>query len=395
MNITGREIFSYSSSLFELKFENNVKEYLISYLYLGETDYYRNIALNKFCFSNFEINSLNMLKEQIIQINVHNRIANSFLMNNKIIVFYITGTFKFRFRVFDFYLNKTLNEIDIDEFVGEWPWGACVFVKGIHLKDDLLVFNYYSYKTNLRIKLGKLILNSFEEKLVANINYLETTINLNHEIILNDCTKLNDKRIILLSLSSTNSNILYILLYDFYADYSYLKIRVYQSNLFKYKLNSELTINIYNELLAFSSTALNFNDLDSDENKFSILLIFGYVNGTDIIIEDIKEYMNSEDNNSNLNIVELLTETILIKNNIFGYEPVTDKIKLVTIPDEIFFYNKSNILLKISEGDFLSKDYIFKQNLDIIKNNEYYSFEYQNIIKESEYSIFNKYPIKY
>ena len=105
--------------------------------------------------------------------------------------------------------------------------------------------------------------------------------------------------------------------------------------------------------------------------------------------------MNSEDNNSNLNIVELLTETILIKNNVFGCEPVTDKIKLVTIPDEILFYNKSNILLKISEGDFLSKDYIFKQNLDIIKNNEYYSFEYQNIIKESEYSIFNKYPIKY
>ena len=94
-------------------------------------------------------------------------------MDNKIITFYLTGTFFFRFQVFVFNLNNITGFIDIDPFIGDWPWWAVVFLKAFHLKDNLLVFNYYSYKTNLKIKLGKLNNSfSFEEKLVANINII-------------------------------------------------------------------------------------------------------------------------------------------------------------------------------------------------------------------------------
>ena len=316
-------------------------------------------------------------------------------MDNKIIAFYLPGTFFFRFQVFVFNLNNITGFIDIDPFIGDWPWWAVVFLKVFLLKDNLLVFNYYSYKTNLKIKLGKLNNSfSFEEKLVANINYNETNINLNPEVLLNDCIKINEKRIIFISLSSVDSQIFYILLYDFYNDYNNLNIRVYKTIFYKYKINSEFTIDIYNNHLVLSSTVINSNiDSPNDTDRFSIFLIFGYVNGTDNIIEDISNYINEENSNSLLNIVEILTQNIIIENNIFGYEIITDKIKLTSIPEEILFYNKTNINIPITNGDFLDKDYYFKQNKSKIKNDEYYSFDYQNIIKESDYSKFNNYPI--
>ena len=269
-------------------------------------------------------------------------------------------------------MNNITGFIDIDPFIGDWPWWAVLFLKVFLLKDNLLVFNYYSYKTNLKIKLGKLNNSfSFEEKLVANINYNETNINLNPEVLLNDCIKINEKRIIFISLSSVDSQIFYILLYDFYNDYNNLNIRVYKTIFYKYKINSEFTIDIYNNHLVLSSTVINSNiDSPNDTDRFSIFLIFGYINGTDNIIEDISNYINEENSNSLLNIVEILTQNIIIENNIFGYEIITDKIKLTSIPEEILFYNKTNINIPITNGDFLDKDYDFKQNKSKIKNNE-------------------------
>ena len=397
-NITSREIYSYVSSLSEIIFEDNHKEYLFSYLYYwGDegNNHYRNLILNKFSFSNFEVMPLNTSEDILIWINVHNRIANNFIMNNNIISFYLTGTFFFRIQAFDFYLNNITDLINIDTFIGDWPWGAVVFLKGLHLKDNLLLFNYYSYKTNLKIKLGQLTDSTFEEKLVANINYEETSINLSTDVLLNDCIKLNENRVIFLSLSSTQSSELYILLYNFYDNYKNLKIRVYKVFFYKYKIHSEFTINIYNEHLVFSSTVVNFDEISpTDENLFSIFLIFGYVKKEDILIEDISKYMNTEDNDNILNLVEFLTENIVIENNIFGYEVINDKIKLTSIPQEIIFYNKNDINTEISNDDFLNKDHIFKQNKIKLKNNEYYSLDYQIIVTESDYNNFNKYPIK-
>ena len=119
----GREIFSYKSTLSELKFDDGHKEYLISYLYYVPeegNDHYRNYVLHKFSFSKFELYPLNTTNDIIILINLHNRIAYSFIMDNKIIAFYLTGTFFFRYQVFDFNLKNITGFIDIDTFIGDW-----------------------------------------------------------------------------------------------------------------------------------------------------------------------------------------------------------------------------------------------------------------------------------
>ena len=75
-----------------------------------------------------------------------------------------------------------------------------------------------------------------------------------------------------------------------------------------------------------------------------------------------------------------------IDNNIFGYEKV-EKIKLVNIPDEIIFLNGIDNS-PISNNDTIDINSKLKQNVNIIKNDNYYFLDYQFILKEPDYDIF-------
>ena len=138
-----------------------------------------------------------------------------------------------------------------------------------------------------------------------------------------------------------------------------MKIRSYESNLNDlFEVNKELSADVYNNLLVFSSTVVSPGSSD----QFSIFMMFGYANGTDGTI-DISEFFMDDYINSNKNIVTELTKNIIIENNIFGYE-VKEQLKLVSIPEEILFYNiiDGNEIL-LNNNDILNKDYIFKQNI--------------------------------
>jgi hypothetical protein len=98
------------------------------------------------------------------------------------------------------------------------------------------------------------------------------------------------------------------------------------------------------------------------------------------------------DNNENLenNLIIELTKNITIDNNIFGYE-ITEEINLVSILEQIIFYNKENKDKKLTNNETLNINYIFKQNKNIIKTYEYYNLSYQFIIQEPNYETFNSF----
>ena len=78
-------------------------------------------------------------------------------------------------------------------------------------------------------------------------------------------------------------------------------------------------------------------------NLFANLIIFGYANGTDPVFNNISYYLMDSDNfSSSLNIIKELYSKITIDNNIFGYSQI-EKIKIVSIPEGIKFYNKTGI----------------------------------------------------
>ena len=65
---------------------------------------------------------------------------------------------------------------------------------------------------------------------------------------------------------------------------------------------------------------------------------------------------------------------------------------MVSIPEEIIFYDKNDNFIQLTNGSILYTDYILKQNKVMVKTDKNYSIDYQFIIREPEYDIFNKNP---
>ena len=380
----GNTIYSYTFSLIELENDEEEKEYLLVYMYD------KKYKLQKFSFSSFSLD-LDIVSSSPVESNFDNRIVSSFIYNGLssplIILFYIDKTssiYQYEINIYNLNLNY-LGNSEIDT-INSFNEGEGIFSKGFHLKNYFVIFIYFKGREtgSLTLKIGTISNTySFEAKLTKYINeyYFRTDDRINEFI------KVNDERFIYIAFKETTLTDMTILLIDLFNNYNNIKIREYKVILRGLEAKFDLTANIYNDLLVFSSTVRN----DGIDNMFAIFMMFGYVNGTDEII-DISEYF-LDDNNEN-DIITKLTQNIEIQNNIFGYEVLTDQIKLISIPDELLFYNRNGDeeSLVNNEG-ILKRNYIIKQNEEKVKNNNYYYLEYQIIVQEPDYVTFNYFSI--
>ena len=293
--------------------------------------------------------------------------------------------------IYDFNLNLKAEKIQISSYVitntDDYNAGYGIFFKSVYIKNYIGAFTYFTNKDrgdSLNIRIGKININSNSYSFTALVTNKLTSYTFQADIRLNDFLKVNDERLIFISTSSDYKT-LYILFIDLFNEYNNMKIRIYESKLYKYKVIIEFTSVIFNNYLAFSSTAVLSSATD-ENNYFPILMIFGYANGTDNTIDISPYFMDDNINNEN-NLITKLIENIHIDNNLFGYQ-IVEKIKLISIPEQIIFYND---VTPLTNGDILNKEYTFKQNMDINKTNEYYSLEYQFIIEEPDsYSDYSK-----
>ena len=81
-NYLGNTIYS---ELFSILYLNNTNEYII--IYLEELN--KNCIIQKLSFSNFSLNSSQIIKTQTISININHKSIGGFIMNENIIVFYL------------------------------------------------------------------------------------------------------------------------------------------------------------------------------------------------------------------------------------------------------------------------------------------------------------------
>ena len=252
-----------------------------------------------------------------------------------------------------------------------------LFFKGLHLTNDILAFIYFTsiLSTSLTLNIGYVENIAFKTKLTYYFNQFE----FESDSQLNDFVKINEKR--LAYIGQHDDSIFAIILIDIYNDIKNMKIRIFYFNLNDHDISTGFEALIYNNYLAISSTVVKKEaNINNDMNKYSIFLIFGYVNGTDITM-DINRYINNDNN-----LVLDLTENIYMDNNIFGYELITDQIKLVYIPEALIFYN-NNSNKQLENNDILEKNYTLLQNGNFTSNNNY--LEYQIILIEAEYDSFN------
>ena len=396
-NFFGNTLSSSVFTILDLN-HNNSKEYLIAYIYD------KSYVLQKFNLTDFILYSTEKKNSESITLSFYNRIISCYIIDSlKIIIFFYINNnnnniyniyYYYSINIYDFNFNILKNNIVITEEISKNSFvdNHGMFSKCLSIKDTLGFFIYYKtmYSNSLQLTIGNIDKNNYTFSVIFKKDF--NNYSFDTSILLNDLVKINDERFAFISISSNDPTIFYILLFDLYNEYTQMKIRVYKSKLYKYKIDKELEASLYNNHLVLSLTILKNEDnvpfsYKYDDYYYSIFFILGYTNETDNII-NISDYLFD-----GKNIVTELTKNVTIDNNIFGYEVVYDKIKLVTIPDEMIFYNKNNENKKINNGDILDKNYKFEENINIIKTDKYYSLEYQPIIQEPNYVKFNSYAI--
>ena len=381
----GNQEYSYVFSLLDIN--TTPKNYIISYIKQNSQFYYN---LQKFNFdifgldnSNFQLTTTN----EMYKIDFSNRIVSCFIMNEKIVVFLVGYQKKYYLYIYNFNLeplNKDkLPEID---YTTNFNDGIGLFSKAYHIENNDAIFIYFTQPNSklLKLNIGTISDDSqtFSSKIYKTLNYNH---NLNYNTLMNDFIKISPDRFIYLGLNMTYNKEMYIYLFDLYNNYQSMNIRIYRETFNNdHQLCKDLSADVYNNLLIFTATATK------NSSEYSILMIFGYANYTDNII-DISEYFMDDDINNSNNLVDKLLENINIENNIFNYYIDTNEIKLISIPEEILFYNGNSPSNenKVSNGENLNRIYTFKQKLDEEKSDAFYFIDYQPIIKEPNSDNYN------
>ena len=396
-----KRIFSYVFTILEAKISNN------NYYFLLFTASENNgdntgvkYVLKKFAFNNFDLYDYDNTNKKI-ESKFGDRVISGFILeeDNIIVIFFLKQynegekvLAKYNSRYYNFDLNTIRDDIihyndplerivkdnnnieygDIREYIG--VYANSVYLKGrtglfIYFYKNLLIFQCFSFSWQD---------SSYERNGVFCKDFNE---GYDSEITLNDLHKLSDERLAFATTKNSGKE-LYIILIDFYGSYTNIKFRRYKYNIFSgKKLKKELAVfSFRGEFLSFSSTIGQENE---DKPYSSFLLFFGYPNGTDFIIDISPYFKDSENYNSTKNLYDDLMANMKIENNIFEYKKV-DKIKLVSIPNEIIFRSTSDGTV-IQNESFLDSNYELTQKTSELKNDDLYYLYYQYIVQEPTY----------
>jgi len=406
-------IFPYETFLFELKEESSYIIAFIPKMYVNE-DMKELSFIKKFRFKTFNEDAYDEITTIDYNNHLNNRILSSFLMDDKYLVvislekivneendefwslkfrfnlslyFNIFDSFKYGFNEL-FYLD-TFHCRSVDE----------IFFKAYYLKKGFTLFAFIEGEDYLFIYLYKI---SYSKGALQYIDMLYDYIRVDYEILF-DFIKINENKLAFITnlildawsfdrRNLENMGSLYILIIDIQSGYfpNFREKKTYNIEIENYMPKFQISGFIYNNFLLFTSTAIpieeyyNFND----DNYLSMFMIFGYPNGTDIIVDDISFLFYSDDDSPIVDFpfYDFLLDGLTIENNIFNYIQA-DIIKLVSLPDELILYeinqNENSIIRKQNNSEiYKSLSYKFEQNLDLIKTSKYYYIDYQYIVQE-------------
>ena len=229
-----------------------------------------------------------------------------------------------------------INQIN---FITDMTQSNEYFLKSCYLKDNFFAILYFQLESDFNFKVFNLIQESESSFNIQEILTFQYAHTLNIDTTLNEFLKINNNRIAFISTSMDNC--LYIIFFDLYEDYTKMVFRAYSYNLYNspYESIKKLSACLYNGFLAFTTTILPRETNNNEDNYFSLFMIFSYANGTDLEINIAPYFMDIDDYNPSNNLYDYLMNTMIIENNILGYEKI-EEIKLVSIPEEILFYNE-------------------------------------------------------
>ena len=374
---TGFNTFNYASIF---KLNNDINYYFIGYIAQQQNTVAKTFFVKRFLFNNINIAQSYPTTIFTTYSSGETLISSCFETDNKyIICFYLNNYNNYIIIVYDHNLNQKATSNLYSTY-----YDSSTFYKAVHFTGDAGAFLYKDTDKNIAIEFKNYTSGNIKDYFNPNIKVKINNNNYINTLKLCDMIKLKDKKVVLglVCLDKTELNLFVI--------HNYLekkiKIRHYNikvSNLFNFKITSELNLNIYNEFLTTASTIYD----SIDNGAYSICLIFSYANSIDFIIDITNNIVNKT-----TNPIIKLYEKCKIENNIFGYifagikiYNYTDGLKLLYLVDKI----------EISKDSIISNEtdieLILKNDINIRENSR---IEYGMVVMEPEYDIYNLYPIE-
>ena len=259
-----------------------------------------------------------------------------------------------------------------NEYINEY-----IFLKGIYLINNAGLYLYYkSISSNPTIAIKEWDGNA----VIKDYNFEKFTLdkyNFNANTSYNDLINIKSNQICF-STISPNKETLYIIIFNFYNEYTKMVIRYYSIKLYELynkKILFDLRIIEFGNFLSLTSSLCSNSLCSSDsDDYYSYLIIFSYPNFADIDFDLIQHLKYTRDNFTNINIdLTSYTNSSKIENNIFGY--YYKGVKILSVPDNIKVFS----LLSNSE---------IKQNYSLLQNeNVSISISLENQTIKDEYII--------
>jgi len=399
-------IFSYKFSLFEIDNSNTYITFFSESMgYRDDLEVANTVTIQKFSLNSFNSNSPKQsINSNTINNYFSNRGVSAFQLGiSKIIVVMTMINTEYNpndntnsrsenmhnYCYLHFYNDGLvfLGERQLFQFQ-QWIWeGWGIFFKGITVKDDYFALMYYTYAQGrtLTFNLRKYIDVDNDDIL---LNYNNFDIEFRSDVTTNEFCKLDDNRLIFLSTHDHNGDygLLHMFIFYLYNNYAEMIIREFQFYYPGFKFNKEASPYIYNDYLLLS-TALSY-----DWKTSAIIMIFGYANGTDIILDIYPYLMDINTYDESYNLYNYLNGTLSIDNNIFGYEYIGEII-LVSICDELLLY-KGKLNIDKEENTYplnelLNANYTLIQNKNKTKEEDkLYNIEYKFLVRDPDFDTF-------
>ena len=274
-----------------------------------------------------------------------------------------------------------------------------IFLKCIHLKEEVGVYAYYSYKDNSFYP--SFLFKEFDSNNQTFIDYLPSfEISKNNflkNLLINDLIKLTESKIVFSSVIE-DKTIVYIILIDIFADKK-IKLRYYPLKLYEshhFKVLKDLRLHNYNNFTALGLSLCPTDECIFDNNiHYSALMILNYPNSTDETLY-LDEYLYNNNNITIDNIEIDLKEYLKFENNIFGYVFLKTSINKITGCGDYKFYLSTNEKVEIKEGENLEGDE--KMIIKYKGNDNFFpllsdcQIEYSFIATEPDLNIYDLYP---
>ena len=318
-NFFGKKIFSFQYSMVEVKHMDKIFYFAGFTCGSGDLGGDR-IRIKKFGFKSFSLIDYNNYNNKIITIdyNHNNRIINLFALNNLeiLVLTYIKNDNNLYFKFYNYDLVEKGSEIYIETLT--ITDGDGLFFKSVELPENRRVIAFFKHGQGDGIYLRIYQFFKNGENPYTNSPSLNIKTSFNYwyssKVTFSDIYKIRDDRLALATVTTETSNYneLVLILYDLYNDYKNAKLRYYIYNIEKIKITKELSLYSFNNYLMLSITGGYY---------FADLLIFGYANGTDSVINISPYLLDSYDyvDDSPLNLFSQLYSNISIDNNVFFF----------------------------------------------------------------------------